>query len=571
MSIWHPRSGITYMEYLQANSFVGDITRQVKSSGKHLETTVSDLTKEIVASNQQLTEEFRDGYDSINSTLEWGFNKIEDAVKDVNSSILSLRADFNYSMGLLLEQAHIQNSLLASLIGKLDEIHKTIESPTLTQAREFYNIGCERLSKGLLDKALEAFVKAEKNNDTDVFTQFHLGKLYLYGVDEDDNVLDLQKAREHLLLAARYAKAEMAADPTFSQIAAEALLHASISIYALLGEEGVRDNAAAKTELLKSARLLACDSVKLCPMLTESLYHAAKYSSLLNDREIAISYLDAAISASRDYAVKVDIDRAFDPVRSEIFALISKKLGEKKIESQQKYERVIILLKGLSEWHLEESQLLSPMLATCNEELSRAKGHMSSQTYFGYLDAVALLERAIDRSEQLQSQRIDELRRPTNQILQDMLLPMGSFSPKTEDVIQEAKSLIQQAESHLCQDNYKSLKSAYTYALSAISKAEYARRLAHEENSDTERQRRRNSASKEYAISCGKAGGIIGAILFGISGCNGCLKYCESHSYSGLDLFLGGGQNLFTGLFYGAIGGALVGAVIGVLIGQREQ
>ena len=152
--------GITYDQYLQANSFVRDITGQIKLNSKALEVRVSDQTKALVASNQQLTREFGNGFDSINSTLEWGINRLEYVLHDVNASIDSLHADFNYSMGLLLEEVHIHNKLLTDLLGKLDAIHKTIKSPLLTQAREFYNIGCERLSKGLLDKALEAFIQA---------------------------------------------------------------------------------------------------------------------------------------------------------------------------------------------------------------------------------------------------------------------------------------------------------------------------------------------------------------------------------------------------------------------------
>ena len=91
---------------------------------------------------------------------------------------------------------------------QLDTIHQTLQSPLLTQARELFRLGVEHYRKGLLDKALAAFLKAEEKSDVDFYLQFKIGKLYLYGRDEDANVIDLAKAESHFLLAARNANAE---------------------------------------------------------------------------------------------------------------------------------------------------------------------------------------------------------------------------------------------------------------------------------------------------------------------------------------------------------------------------
>jgi len=231
MSIWHPLSGVTYDQYLQANSFVRDMTGNLKSVGKSLRTRISDQTRTLVASNQQLAASFGNGFDSVNNTLVWGFGRVEHSLQDVAASVDSLHADFDYTMGLLLDELRSQNRLLNELLNKLDAIQKTLENPTLTQAREFYRIGCERLSKGLLDKALDAFLEADKRNDTDFFTQYQIGNLYLYGIDEYTNLVDFAKAKRHLLLAVRYAKVEMRAEPEFGRWAAEALFHASVAVY----------------------------------------------------------------------------------------------------------------------------------------------------------------------------------------------------------------------------------------------------------------------------------------------------------------------------------------------------
>jgi hypothetical protein len=96
-------------------------------------------------------------------------------LSQVDASIDTLRADWTYGLELLLSQAEAQNRRLTDIVAKLDEIHKTLESPLLTQARELYRIGSERLSKGLLDKALEAFLQAEQKNDADFFIEYQIG------------------------------------------------------------------------------------------------------------------------------------------------------------------------------------------------------------------------------------------------------------------------------------------------------------------------------------------------------------------------------------------------------------
>ena len=122
------------------------LSRYLRTSGEALEARVSDQTKQIVASDEELARTFESGFDSITGVLQWGFGGFKKALEDVDMSIQSLHADFNYSMGLLLQEVQIQNELLSSLLKKLDAIHRTLESPLLTQAREFYRIGCQRLS-----------------------------------------------------------------------------------------------------------------------------------------------------------------------------------------------------------------------------------------------------------------------------------------------------------------------------------------------------------------------------------------------------------------------------------------
>jgi hypothetical protein len=85
----------------------------------------------------------------------------------VVTAVDQLGIQFEYSLGLLLGELQVQSQYLEAIVHQLDSIKKAVQSPLLTQARELFNIGCDRLAKGLLDKALEALLEAEKKNDTD--------------------------------------------------------------------------------------------------------------------------------------------------------------------------------------------------------------------------------------------------------------------------------------------------------------------------------------------------------------------------------------------------------------------
>jgi len=569
MSIWYPSSGISYQQYLQANSFAKDITGQVKISSSDIEAKVSEQTKELVASNQQLATIFGESFSSLNDSLEWGFDRISSALEDVSYEIESLHSDFNYNMALLIDEVRINNKLFTDLINKLDIIHKTLESPTLTQAREFYNIGCERLSKGLLDKALQAFLESEKKNDTDFFTQYHIGKLYLYGVDEDDNVINLEEAKKHLLEAARYAKAEISIDSNFSKFAAEALLHASISLYAMLGENKVKDDGAKINLLLIEAKKLISEAIKMYKDIPESFYHLAKYASLLNDPELSIQNLESAIVYDRNYAVKVDIDHAFDPIRPYVHKLLFQLKESKKIECYEKIREVLEMYKEAANWHPEKRETLSEQFSKCTTEIKQAKNYYDTKTYFGFLDSISLLIPLMVSLSELKTKCIEEFRNQVRNSLNDAInhLPTkGIYTLEVENYIDEVNVLITNSEKHLSQESYDSFNLALSIAESANLKASSADKLAREQDHEErlkekirierkELQERRNRASSEYA----GRGAIIGAIILGLTGCVSCLSNVSGKTLS--ETF--SGFNLFSGALVGAILGAIFGAVLG--------
>lgn len=573
MSIWYPRSGMTYEQYLQKDSFVRDVTGQIKKSSKGIEARVTEQTKSIVAGQEHLARTFGEGFDRVNGTLEWGFNRIgssldsiEGSLDNIDSSIQSLHSDFNYNMSLLLAQMQAQTGLLSTLVGKLDVINRTLESPTLTQAREYYKIGLDRRAKGLLDKALEAFQEAEKKNDTDFFTQFEIGKLYLDGIDEDDNVQDLDKAKHHLLLAARYAKAEISRDSSFAQLAAEALLRASISLYAKLGNPEYRDNEKLSDPLLEEARRLAMDAVSICPRLSEASYHIAKYSSLLNDQNSTISYLEKSISSDRNYAVKVDIDHAFEPMRPLVIKLLEQMRESKRIEALNLIDQSLNEFQALKKWYPADGDPESKYLPECQGFMNGAQSSFELGTYFGYLDAIHFAKRVMALAPDYAKEKNQNLRDELKTHIASVKVPYATGSEQAKSFINIANDFLTKAsESEWGASNFKDIQEGISFVNSAKEAAQKAweetsidnsakAKLAKDEADREALMRRRSEASSKNA----SAGARIGAILGFVIGCVGCLGGAVTNSSMAVCGFP----------FFGAIIGIILGSILGYLSGQ---
>lgn len=555
MATWHP-GGLSWEQYLQANSFVGDIKGQLAQSTQSLETKISEQTLEIVASNAELSRAFGDGFDSINNTLRGGF-------KDVEFAIDKLNADFNYSMGLLIEQYQIQNKLFEDLLDKLDAIHKTLESPLLTQARELYRIGCERANKKLLDKALVAFLDAEKKNDTDFFIQYHIGMLYLYGLDEDDNVVDLKKAKAHLLQAARYAKAEISVDPTFSHYAAESLLHASIANYARLDEFYEQGDQNKIEELLAESKDFAKEAVDLYPQLLEARYHLAKYETLLSEIPDAVTDLQTVIEHDRNYALKAQDDSVFDEIRANVFKMLNGLKEKAKSRFSDRLEKANQIFNRLAAWHPEQSDSLLADYQECKKILNIAKEYSNADTYFGYLDANRQADTVIENSKRLIDRRITEFSERIKNIIkscEDKFVWEGE-SGESDQAIQESKNLIEKAKQWLNETSYESYDKALDSALVAYDKASFAEQHAQKvkrnreiEVAERTRQERLTQQKIETAGKTGWVGAKIGACVGGLGGC----YQTFNQGYSHID---------FSYFFGGIFGGVVVGFVIGYTLG----
>jgi WD40 repeat protein len=383
-------SKLTWEEYLKTTSLSKDLSGQIRRSSKQERMAISEQTREIVASREALLKKFSSGFDTVNGTLEWGFGRVEHAINGVTASVQELRASFDYNLALVIEQLQLQNQTMLHVLQQMEAIHATLENPTLTMAREFYRIGCERLMKGLLDKALEAFLESAKKDDTNFMTQLAIGKLYLYGVNEECNVIDLKKAEYHLRAAARYSKAETKRFAEAPHYAGEALLHAAIACYAQANEQLRNGNTAEAHRFLEASYQLARESSEVHPQLSEGHYHQAKFAALLGDGKTAVACLERAIAIDDDYCLKADSDLDFRFVFSDttnLYKRLRQKSADELRPQIQKIERL------LTDWiytTVEAKQAETEI----RQILSEAENSLQRNTYFDNRDSLRLMQNA---------------------------------------------------------------------------------------------------------------------------------------------------------------------------------
>lgn len=282
---------------------VGNLTaRQTQRNQK----AAVSIAREQRAELQRQTVELKE----IGEALETGFEE--------------LRSEFQWGFTLIADRMAAQIDQLSEVTAQLDAIRNTLASPLLTQARELFRLGQEYFRKGLLDKSLETYLKAEQKLDVDFLLQLQIGKLYLYGRDEDNKVINLAEAERHFLLAARYANAEKDAFSEWSRYCGEAYFHSAVTAY-LLGEQSqAESDFRARQACLERALGYLRKAAVLWPRFTEVLYLQAKCHSLLGQREETLQVLENLADRDRRYFAKAATDPDFEIVSETLESVVTR-------------------------------------------------------------------------------------------------------------------------------------------------------------------------------------------------------------------------------------------------------
>jgi len=301
MSYYVYGSSLSWSDYLQAQSFVDDISSSSRETGRRVSMEISRQTREVIASNEALAREnirmmeastnrITSGLADIDSTLNAGFDRLSYDLQDISSGISKLNATFHWGFGQLIAGIGHMNDTLSELV----QIAKT---PVQTVAFNHFEIARDAFRKGLLQESLEELDKAIKGDHTSpgykLEWRFHqmVGIIRLGFADCELALIDLKPAEESFLLAARYAKTDYPED------AARAFLSAGWAAYC----QGKMKEALAYTE----------QALLLHPKLGEALFQAAKVRMALGEVDKALPVLAKALELDPLYALKAAGDGDF--------------------------------------------------------------------------------------------------------------------------------------------------------------------------------------------------------------------------------------------------------------------
>lgn len=296
---------LTYPDYLLAQGFVDEIKSESQGASARVSLAVSDQTRQIVASDEALAREnireMHEGVDRLSGHIQEGLGRVAEKVEEgfqmlsyeigaVSQGIDNLTAKFHWGFGQMLASQGRMNDSLSALVS----IAKT---PAQTAAYEHYEIARDAFRQGLYAECLESLDRATNGDHTSsgykLEWRFHQlkGTVHLGFVGCDTGLVDLTKAEESFLMAARYAKAD------FPSHAAQGLLSAGWAAYC---------QGKMRESLIYTEQAISAD-----PDLAEALFQCAKVSMAVGNVDGALTFLQKLIEKDSFYIIKIAGDEDF--------------------------------------------------------------------------------------------------------------------------------------------------------------------------------------------------------------------------------------------------------------------
>jgi tetratricopeptide (TPR) repeat protein len=363
-----------YRDYLQAKSFVRDITASVKQ----VQYSISESTRETIGTLEQIHERGYELATAIGSQLSEGFETISWKLDDVSQGIDSLNAKFDWGFGQMIAGIGRVNDTLQELVA----IAKT---PTATWSFEQYEIARDAIRRGLYPEALEALLHAINGHGNHIGYKlefrFHyvLGILYLGDAENTDpTILDLTKAESSFLTAARYAKTD------YRKEAGVALTAAGWAAYC----QGK----------LKEAEEYTRQAIAIYSQDGEAFYQLAKIQMHTNRASEAAPNLSRAIDTDPNYSIKSATDPDFLKHETDLKAVIE----ERRVAAQQSAKRAIEnagqALSRVRDWGTSN---FPSEWNSLKESLQQTERSHNAGTLFGFLDAASSAKATVESADKL--------------------------------------------------------------------------------------------------------------------------------------------------------------------------
>ena len=310
----------------------------------------SDIRKStyaIVASQAMLAETFQHGFNSINNTLEIGFDRMSAQMSDIADAI---------------------SAMSDKICSKLDEIHDIVNNPLLTQSRELYRRALTNFEKGYYEEALEDIKAAVEKNRTDFISWNLLGQIYLFGAGKFSNVINLDEAENAFFNAAKYIDADIGQSEEADKLASEIYYYLGYTRLVKSNDMLVESKIDESNKKLIEAESASGRAYQISKENILAGYEQAKELHFLGKDDEALKIIEAIIRAEPTFALKASNDKNFESMWDKIDALIEKLRDEVAEKARERCRKNRMVIENVIEKLKNKIESISyPSLDAVNE------------------------------------------------------------------------------------------------------------------------------------------------------------------------------------------------------------
>ena len=324
-----------------------DVKTQTKAINKQTEAFIATQiasTSEIISSQERISE---------------GIDIVAYGLENVEEGIYGLKAAFEWGISEVVWQIEQNRHVLQGIL-------QVLMAPLDTQAKELRRRAEDAYANGWFKEALEDFLESEKKNKYDFLVHISIGMIYLF------QEVDKENALEYFDKAIKYAKPKSP-------------YHAS---FALLYKALIKRDFG----LIEEAERCTDEAVELCPDFAEALYQNALYNALLNRPDKAIPLLKKAIEMDINYCEKIQNEKAFDKIRTQINAMFEELRDVQKQKAKTGYEPIAKKLRAFNDLVNEINEPIEIDDFAIRKYTRRITELMRRNTLRDYREANALLD-----------------------------------------------------------------------------------------------------------------------------------------------------------------------------------
>ena len=272
------------------------IRNDIQSMALGLTSTIQDSTYALVASQQMIAKSFTHGFNAVNNTLNLGFDLLGNKIDVLSDEISS----------------------------KLDQIQDIVNNPRLTASRELYRQALLSYKNGFYEEALEDCTGAVEKNKTDYISWYLLGLIYLYGAGENSNVIDINKAEEAFINAAKYIKPEIAKSNEAKLLASDIYYNLGFSRLVKSNDFLIENKLEDSNTKLLEAQNASATAYQLSKENLLAGYEQAKELHFLGKDSEALILLEDVIRTEQNFAIKALNDKNLESLWGDIEKVIEK-------------------------------------------------------------------------------------------------------------------------------------------------------------------------------------------------------------------------------------------------------